>query len=250
MISRSHGTRRTPRGFTLIELLVVIAIIAILAAILFPVFGSVRKNARMSACEANMRAIITGVQQYKEQYRVYPDALFGISIGGGPVERRLAHADFVKDDNAFTCPEAQGVKGIDTTVAPFNRMTGAAAVDRFNRAIQLPRRDTYTMQYIPNNLSGRPELHYNLKWTGWTTFGGTDPERQLAYRNPPDSTVVTWCEHHVDRNADGSIKFGSMIIVGFLNGRVQRIPANQLPAWPAPATPPAASGPWLVNPKP
>ncbi len=51
--TRSHGTV----GFTLIELLVVIAIIAILAAILFPVFARARENARKTSCQSNLRQL-------------------------------------------------------------------------------------------------------------------------------------------------------------------------------------------------
>ena len=54
------------RGFTLIELLVVIAIIAILAAILFPVFASAKETARTSSCASNMRQIYTGLMGYCE----------------------------------------------------------------------------------------------------------------------------------------------------------------------------------------
>jgi len=56
------------RAFTLIELLVVIAIIAILAAILFPVFAQAREAARKSACVSNSKQIGTGLQMYAQDY--------------------------------------------------------------------------------------------------------------------------------------------------------------------------------------
>lgn len=59
---------KNKRGFTLIELLVVIAIIAILAAILFPVFAQVREKAREISCLSNMKQIATGVQMYVQDY--------------------------------------------------------------------------------------------------------------------------------------------------------------------------------------
>ena len=60
-----HSRRR---GFTLIELLVVIAIIAILAAILFPVFAQVRDKARATACASNLKQIGMGLIMYRQDY--------------------------------------------------------------------------------------------------------------------------------------------------------------------------------------
>jgi len=56
------------RGFTLIELLVVIAIIAILAAILFPVFAKAREKARQSSCLSNIKQISLGILTYTQDY--------------------------------------------------------------------------------------------------------------------------------------------------------------------------------------
>ncbi len=78
--------QRTVRGnaaFTLIELLVVIAIIAILAAILFPVFAQAREKARQSACVSNMRQIGQGFNMYAQDYdETFP----GEPGNGGPFD--------------------------------------------------------------------------------------------------------------------------------------------------------------------
>ncbi len=70
---------RHRRGFTLIELLVVIAIIAILAAILFPVFARARENARKANCQNNLKQIATGLLMYAQDY----DERFGLASGYG-----------------------------------------------------------------------------------------------------------------------------------------------------------------------
>ena len=65
---------RRARGFTLIELLVVIAIIAVLAAILFPVFARAREQARLSVCTSNVKQLGLALNMYANDYDgLYPD---------------------------------------------------------------------------------------------------------------------------------------------------------------------------------
>jgi len=81
--SRNHRISQLPfrgAGFTLIEMLVVIAIIAILAGIIFPVFASVRENARRSACISNLREIFQHVKSYELDNGEYPKYLFTPAI--------------------------------------------------------------------------------------------------------------------------------------------------------------------------
>jgi prepilin-type N-terminal cleavage/methylation domain-containing protein len=72
---RSHSTRPPTFGFTLIELLVVIAIIAILAAILFPVFAQAREKARQTSCLSNAKQLTLAIIEYLQDY----DGLFPAS---------------------------------------------------------------------------------------------------------------------------------------------------------------------------
>jgi prepilin-type N-terminal cleavage/methylation domain-containing protein/prepilin-type processing-associated H-X9-DG protein len=106
----SFQPRRCHRaGFTLIEILVVVAIIAILAAILFPVFARARENGRRAACMSNLKQIALAFQQYlQENDNRYPPSPTldsnGIPLDGTSYGWAWTLKDEIKNDQVFQCP--------------------------------------------------------------------------------------------------------------------------------------------------
>ncbi len=112
------------RGFTLIELLVVIAIIAILAAILFPVFAQAREKARSASCLSNVKQIVLGAKQYTSDYdeKWLADLWIphnGIGAWGTWMEQQKA---YVKNTQIYLCPSAQATPGFFGYTGAANRV--------------------------------------------------------------------------------------------------------------------------------
>lgn len=227
---RMHNRRGVaPRGFTLIELLVVIAIIAILAAILFPVFARARENARRASCMSNLKQIGLGIMQYTQDYdEQYPMA--GIELGGDywwtAWPSRVQ--PYVKSLQVFACPDdsaAGKVNGWGTGISyasntyinnyrgnagvmasPWNnpRPTALAAVNRPAETIMVT--EKHSDAIIKSGIDG-PDMNSSVLWpsssitgdgvdggaTGWYSWAGPDlipnGARSGAYPLGPNGAV-------------------------------------------------------------
>jgi prepilin-type N-terminal cleavage/methylation domain-containing protein/prepilin-type processing-associated H-X9-DG protein len=167
------------RGFTLIELLVVIAIIAILAAILFPVFARARENARRASCQSNLKQIALGIKQYTQDYdeRFPPDDLATTDPTVGLVGWAGAIQPYVKSEQIFQCPSDVVAKpGEATLEGTSGRLDNPGFTDYFynyNVGLQSEAVLQYSSNTVLNGDGGNGAADYQVsKYNGQRHFEG------------------------------------------------------------------------------
>src|SRR5215208_6910948 len=111
--------RRFSQGFTLIELLVVIAIIAILAAILFPVFAQAREKARSASCLSNVKQLSLGLMMYVQDNDEFMPYGYAYTWPG---QKELTYwhdhiRPYIKSEALYKCPSA-GSHTVVTSLRP------------------------------------------------------------------------------------------------------------------------------------
>lgn len=188
---------RSRFGFTLIELLVVIAIIAILAAILFPVFAQAREKARQTTCMSNTRQFAISTAMYVQDWEAH--MFFSFNRLGNPGYRWIHMIlPYMKTPSIFHCPSARTRPPLTTSsqVYGYNyQYLGNSRLIRFGRglvpdsAIQVP---SHTLAFADSagslSLIGTPNEGKN----GYAIdppLPAPDPDLS-GYHDPNDPAMV------------------------------------------------------------
>jgi prepilin-type N-terminal cleavage/methylation domain-containing protein len=236
---------RTKGGFSLVELLTVIAIIAILAAIIFPVMTSVKKEAKMTQCITNLHNVAMAMQHYQMDNRKYPTTLGPLVTTGTngsviPMER-VTLDKLPPGTSPSLYPEyINTVKGFHCPLASLSRTD--AVVQIVGTGTSYYSYDNYDVFYPGTDLSATIQANayrYMPEWAasqaGVIPFppgAGSEPDspdlqaydykRQLKFRAPSKDTVVTWCSFHASGTGQG------MIPVLFLDGHCDKFPLKYI----------------------
>lgn len=232
------GNRRTSwrksKAFTLIELLVVIAIIAILAAILFPVFAQAKEAAKQSTCMSNLRQVGMGTMLYmNDENDHYPTwAARGAPINGGNsdfIPPDLQIMPYVRSTGIWFCPSDPGRRG-DPNSMPW--WDGTYRTKKLKRSYSFVG-DIHTVE--AGGLDLNTGVYYRKVRNQWDMI----PRTVTELSEPADT--VAWVEQWSPQWIDQYV--GTIWGSGFIDCDVSKLAGRNVPyQGPSDRLPPGCSG--------
>ena len=199
------------RGFTLIELLVVIAIIAILAAILFPVFARARENARRSSCQSNLKQIGLGIMQYTQDYDEYYPLQNHAEAGTVYRYWPVFVQPYIKSTQVFDCPSDSmrftNLSGYSDNFAyglnywiasrPPSAMVSLAVVERPAETLMVAETGNRVSSSVTMGWPMIYSSHYGANNPSDSTYGFNATSRARLSDRHLEGTNVLWADGHV-----------------------------------------------------
>jgi prepilin-type N-terminal cleavage/methylation domain-containing protein/prepilin-type processing-associated H-X9-DG protein len=244
MLEVKKRAAKAPRtkGFTLIELLVVIAIIALLAAILFPVFARARENARKSSCQNNLKQIGIGLTQYLQDYdESMPAQQRDVGNNGQDVNTYASGTTdnsgtasvqgnnwiknvqpYVKSWQTFTCPSANASTGYPPT--------GNSNTNYLANGVAFSDPSSTAAPIIPRNISSIPEsskLIWVQEGSGRMRNALMRPYLTTYGTSPALSSFVTWNANQSTYYRANRVHFDGGNLL-FTDGHVKWKPQTQV----------------------
>jgi len=230
--------RRRREGFTLIELLVVIAIIAILAAILFPVFAQAREKARAASCLSNNKQIALAFSMYKQDYdETYPPAVDPVTnlwwenavspyIKGGNVGGILTCPSGASRAYAYSMNWSMSGASDATASRPSDTILTADAAQAPKEASNIKTDPAYGLP------QSAPYFAYTYTGLG-EKYWSTAPNFKTL-KGDPNATILPAQEHNDDSNSSlGEMRYrhNTGVNGAFADGHTKYIRQGQSKLW-------------------
>ncbi len=208
------------RGFTLIELLVVIAIIAILAAILFPVFAQVREKGRITVCNSNVRQLLLAAHMYAQDYDEILPSDYHVSNSSTTHIALVTKMDpYINNRDIWYCPTVYRVPFPNYHYTPEN--VAAGNIGYYWWCYSMP----------PGTVTpGKPDPSTWIDWAFARRFCGNVP-RIVTESWPTYCWVVTdvFCKVAGTSHRTGGFCKAN---IGYLDGHVKFLTAPAKIEWP------------------
>ena len=221
--ARGFTLRLSAQGFTLLELLVVITITVILAALIFPVFKSIRESNQLMSCTSHLQKIHTALKLYFTDEQGLPPCYLNpnesagldtatpyatsLKADGTPYPfglHALMAGDYIRDESVYHCPRAVNVAPSDAnfyqSYEERDVLASFATTDAYGAFNQ------YKYLSTRGIISGGTD--YRRQLTDCVAPSASEkyphPATQLDTTwQPDDATVVTWCDYHADSYTRG-----------------------------------------------